>query len=315
MIRQLVLTSLFVFAGCNSNVSEAPPNTPPPPDSSYKKSHYQYGPLDPDAPCGNVNEPCCLGVDTIPACLDGLVCDWDSQTCLGPDMATAAPDMATTSVADLSTPPDLTTLPDLTSVADLTTLPDLTLVADLTTMPDMSTPPDLTTLPDLVVLPDLTLVADMTTLPDMTPTCTNVVCPDTYTCIDGQCIPPSCDYNQNCTFSYGYWKNHWVCNWQQVMLGTITYNHDQLNTILQTPSSGSNDLIELAHQLIGAKMNIVRGADPTSIQSTINAADALIGNLVVPNVGTGVLNSADAVSLATTLANYNLGYMGSPHCP
>ncbi len=146
--------------------------------------------------------------------------------------------------------------------------------------------------------------------------CQGVTCPATYTCYDGQCIappPPECDYNQNCTWSYGYWKQHWVCNWQSLTLGTTKYSHDQLLAILNQPVNG-NGLVDLAHQLIGAKMNIVKGADATSIQSTLNAADALIGGLVVPPIGTDSLTVASETVLSHTLEDFNLGNTGPGHC-
>ena len=73
-------------------------------------------------------------------------------------------------------------------------------------------------------------------------------------------------------------------------------------------------MISLAHQLIAAKLNIANGADATAIQSSINAADALIGNLVIPPVGSGFLAQSATSTLVTALTNYNEGATDPGHC-
>jgi hypothetical protein len=73
-------------------------------------------------------------------------------------------------------------------------------------------------------------------------------------------------------------------------------------------------LIILAHQLAAAKMNIANGADGSSINASISAADAMIGNLVIPPVGAGNLSPASVDALKTALENYNLGVTGPGHC-
>ena len=120
-----------------------------------------------------------------------------------------------------------------------------------------------------------------------------------------------------CTFTQGYWKNHanaWPV--QSLTLGTVTYTKTQLISILQTPVKG-NGLISLSYQLIAAKLNQASGASvPPDVASAIAAADALIGGLVVPPVGSGSLSPASTSSLTTTLDNYNNGLAagGPSHC-
>jgi len=119
---------------------------------------------------------------------------------------------------------------------------------------------------------------------------------------------------QNCTFTQGYWKTHpeaWPVN--SLTLGTVNYTKAQLLLILGQPSKG-NGLIILAHQLIAAKLNIASGADPTPVAATIAAADAQIGNLVVPPIGTGFLDPDDTAANAQILDSYNNGNLGVPHC-
>jgi hypothetical protein len=70
----------------------------------------------------------------------------------------------------------------------------------------------------------------------------------------------------------------------------------------------------LAHQEIAAKLNIANGADGSCIQQTLAAADALIGDLVIPPVGTGFLAPQVVSGLADTLDQYNGGELCAPSC-
>src|SRR5436305_9837109 len=72
-----------------------------------------------------------------------------------------------------------------------------------------------------------------------------------------------------CTFTLGYWKNHpgaWPVT--SLTLGSTTYSQAQLLSIFNTPVRG-NGLISLAHQLIAAKLNILAGANSSSVSSSI----------------------------------------------
>jgi hypothetical protein len=109
----------------------------------------------------------------------------------------------------------------------------------------------------------------------------------------------------------GFWKNH-PAQWPvtQLQLGNVTYNQQQLLSILNQPVRG-NGLISLAYQEIAAKLNIATGADASCIQQTLAAADALIGNLVIPPVGNGFLQPT---SLERTLEQYDQGSLCVPSC-
>jgi hypothetical protein len=122
--------------------------------------------------------------------------------------------------------------------------------------------------------------------------------------------------SNNCTYTQGYWKNHpekWPVSALTLTLGTITYSQADLLTILGTPAAG-NGLVSLAHQLIATKLNIAFGATSAPIQSSVNAADALIGNNLVPTIGGGFLSPSSTSSLINTLDHYNNGLLGPPHC-
>lgn len=140
------------------------------------------------------------------------------------------------------------------------------------------------------------------------------------------CSTLPCGHGETCTLTQGYWKTHGPVptgnneyTWPQavkdngLMLGSVLYTPDQLLAIFNTPASG-NGLIALAHQLIAAKLNVANGADGSAVASDIAAADALIGDKVVPPVGSASLKPAVTSALTTALANYNEGLTGPGHC-
>ncbi|RZK45518.1 MAG: hypothetical protein EOO94_04225 [Pedobacter sp.] len=124
------------------------------------------------------------------------------------------------------------------------------------------------------------------------------------------CIPPT----YPCTYTQGYWKNHssaWPVG--SLTLGMKTYTKEQLLSIFNNPVKG-NGLISLAYQLIAVKLNKAMGTNTTVINSDIAAADAMIGNLVVPPVGAGFLNPSKTSTLSDKLDAYNKGVIGPGHC-
>jgi hypothetical protein len=120
--------------------------------------------------------------------------------------------------------------------------------------------------------------------------------------------------SQNCTYTIGYWKNHeeaWPV--AGLTLGSVFYTKAECLAILNESVAG-NGLISLAHQLIGAKLNIANGADPTAAAAAIAAADAQIGALVIPPIGAGYLHPSTTSSKTQTLDDYNNGIIGPGHC-
>ncbi len=124
---------------------------------------------------------------------------------------------------------------------------------------------------------------------------------------------------QGCTQTQGFYQNNperWPAGVQSLTLGTVTYSKAQLLSILGTPVEG-NGLISLAHQLIAAKLNRAAGTTvPASVATAITDADAMIGNRVIPPVGSGFLSTSSVDSVKTTLDIYNNGDTpgGPPHC-
>jgi hypothetical protein len=117
-----------------------------------------------------------------------------------------------------------------------------------------------------------------------------------------------------CTLTQGFWKNH-PSDWPvtSLTLGTVNYTQQQLLQILKQPVKG-NGLVALAHQLIAAKLNVAEGATSSTINATIAAADALIGALIVPPVGSGYLSTSSVATLVGDLTAFNEGNAGPSHC-
>ncbi len=118
----------------------------------------------------------------------------------------------------------------------------------------------------------------------------------------------------NCTFTQGYWKNHphaWPVS--EMKLGQTGYTKPQLLAIFHRAVKG-NGLVSLSHQLIAARLNIGLGASPAGLEGTFAEADALIGALVVPPIGTDSLPTSATSALNDALTAFNEGKVGPGHC-
>jgi ferredoxin len=120
-----------------------------------------------------------------------------------------------------------------------------------------------------------------------------------------------------CTHTIGFWMTH-PADWPvtTLTLGSVSYDQSQLLQILSQPPRG-NGLVQLARQLIAAKLSVATGATtPAGVANDITIADTLIGNLVVPPVGAGYLAPGITSGLVTDLDTYNNGLAegGAPHC-
>ena len=125
---------------------------------------------------------------------------------------------------------------------------------------------------------------------------------------------PTSQEGRHCTFSFGYWKKNpgaWPVS--SLMLGNVSYTAAQLQLILAKAAKG-NGLITLAHQLIAAKLNVANGAISGSIDAAIVAADALIGNLVVPPIGTDTLAPSAVCTVTQDLDDFDNDEDDHDHC-
>jgi len=116
------------------------------------------------------------------------------------------------------------------------------------------------------------------------------------------------------TGTIGYWKTHpsaWPVS--SITIGNQTYTVSQAITLLGTPSRGDKS-IDLAKQLIGAKLNVIVGNASSCISATITAADNW---LKIHPVGSGVSGSsaawAEASPYHSALDDYNNGRLCAPH--
>ncbi|HBL28693.1 MAG TPA: hypothetical protein DD490_17800, partial [Acidobacteria bacterium] len=116
------------------------------------------------------------------------------------------------------------------------------------------------------------------------------------------------------TGTLGYWKTHpqaWpVAN---ITIGGRVYTRDQAIAILSTPSRGDKS-IDMFHQLVAAKLNVLIGNNPSCISATIASADAW---MVTRPPGSNIKASSSAWTQAspwhTQLDNYNNGLLCAPH--
>lgn len=156
----------------------------------------------------------------------------------------------------------------------------------------------------------------MTNVATLTEETTDTVRTDsaTVTLSTEDCPDQGEDPEVACTYTQGYWKNHQE-NWpvSSLQLGTPSYDQAQLLSIFNQPVEG-NGLVSLAHQLAAAKLNVAHGASTTDISTAIANADALIGSLIVPPVGSGVLSTEATSTLTSQLDAFNNGNAGIPHC-
>ncbi len=123
------------------------------------------------------------------------------------------------------------------------------------------------------------------------------------------CLPPPPP--SHCTLTQGGYKNHFnslVTGFppNSLTLGTVAYSDAQLNAILQNNAVHGNGLLSLAHQLITAELNIYYGSiPPSAVVNAIAQANALIGGLVVPPIGSGYLSPSSTSSIENVLDAFN----------
>ena len=129
----------------------------------------------------------------------------------------------------------------------------------------------------------------------------------------------------SCTLTPGYWKTHssygpapYDDTWMQIGEDTaFFYSGKSYYQVLWTSPSGGNAYYILAHAYIAAKLNQLNDADFTAAQAAFDAATALFSNPTnTPAYVGGLKGSArnEWINLASTLDNYNNGFIGPGHC-
>lgn len=131
-----------------------------------------------------------------------------------------------------------------------------------------------------------------------------------------------CCEGTGCTYTQGYWKNHpedWPVD--SLTIGGVDYSAEALLELLQAPVRRDASM-NLAHQLIAARLNVANGASVSpDVASTMALADDWMTDMaadsgealpyaVHPRTSLG----QKASELAGLLAAYNEGEMGTIHC-
>jgi uncharacterized repeat protein (TIGR01451 family) len=117
----------------------------------------------------------------------------------------------------------------------------------------------------------------------------------------------------SCVSAQGFWKNHDPWPVAGLRLGTVSYTEAQLKSVLRE-SVGGNGIVDLAHQLIAAKLNVASGASSPAFAAAIASADAMVGSRVVPPVGSGSLPLSMTTALSAQLDAYNSGRLNAGPC-
>ncbi len=119
-----------------------------------------------------------------------------------------------------------------------------------------------------------------------------------------------------CPRTKGFWsRNPGAWPVTSLRLGTQTYGQARLLTILAMRINADASL-NLAHQLISAKLNLAAGSNPTRIVQTIANADALLGTfpgLLPYNVAPSSTIGRAMITLSRVLETYNNGSV-TPGC-
>jgi hypothetical protein len=106
-----------------------------------------------------------------------------------------------------------------------------------------------------------------------------------------------------CPRTKEYWKDHpdaWIS--PIVTIGTNNYNQTQLLQILNQPIN-NNGLVALVQELIATRLNLPAN---DTVQGYIVSADALVGSMVVPPIGSGSLTMAQTSTLTAKLHSFNI---------
>jgi hypothetical protein len=122
--------------------------------------------------------------------------------------------------------------------------------------------------------------------------------------------------DDGCTGTVGYWANHpelWPVD--HLLLGDRDYGFDALQGIFALPVAGDVS-IQLASQLIAAKLGVAGGATDAGVAAAIDDADLwLIDHDDADGIPLDVHTDADGSDLIDDLATWNEGSVTGPdHC-
>jgi hypothetical protein len=118
-------------------------------------------------------------------------------------------------------------------------------------------------------------------------------------------------YN-TCGLTWGYWKNH-LDDWpvDTLIMGGKLYTNAELLNLLNLPVAGDASL-NLAHQLIAAKLNVFNGTNQLTDGGAIAAADALLASYS-GKLPLGV-STSQMTTIAAQLDTFNQDGLAQPGC-
>jgi hypothetical protein len=119
--------------------------------------------------------------------------------------------------------------------------------------------------------------------------------------------------DEGCTYTIGYWKTH-PEDWPTNSLSIFT--EEEAMDLLWSPPKKGNAYIILAHQYIGAELNVVNGASiPQEVEQAWLDAQALLVQYESEAYIPKKTEDRDlAIYLAGMLDDYNNGLIGPGHC-
>jgi hypothetical protein len=143
-------------------------------------------------------------------------------------------------------------------------------------------------------------------------------------------INATVECTNGCTLTQGYWKTHnnsfkggapadptWYNNTSTLPLGENTPFFSSGYTwfeIFWMPPSKGNAYLQLAHQYMAAKLNIIKGTSaPPIVISAINWAESFFPGKT-PSTPLSPALKSQARYYASILASYNEGLIGPGHC-
>lgn len=121
---------------------------------------------------------------------------------------------------------------------------------------------------------------------------------------------------EGCTLTQGYWQR-WTDRWPAGYSPDDTfYNSGQTwLDVLQTPPAGGNAYYILAHQFIAATLNVANGATaPAEVQTALANAAAYFAAASPTTPYPSGYQRSDLIAWASTLDQFNNGYIGPGHC-
>lgn len=121
------------------------------------------------------------------------------------------------------------------------------------------------------------------------------------------------DPPKGCTYTIGYWKNH-PEDWPTNNLSLYTMHEAMMN--LWTPPKGGNAYFILAHQYIGAELNVVNGTSISDevLDAWFSAQELLETYMDAEKIPKKSSDRDWAIDLADILDDYNNGLLGPCHC-